>query len=166
MMMTQSAQAAMWLMVIAVPVSLYIAWTDLKSMRIPNMAVLALLAGYAVIGALTLPLATWGWSWLHFAVVLVVGFVLSLTGGFGAGDAKFAAAMAPFIALGDLRLFLVLLCAVSIAAFIVHRTLRAVPAIRRATPDWASWSRKEFPFGLALGPALIFYLGLASLYGS
>ena len=27
-----------------------------------------------------------------------------MTGGFGAGDAKFAAAMAPFVALGDLRL--------------------------------------------------------------
>lgn len=164
--MTQSAQAAMWLMVVAVPVSLYIAWTDLKSMRIPNLAVLALLIGYAVIGALTLPFATWSWSWLQFAGVLAVGFVLSMTGGFGAGDAKFAAAMAPFIALGDLRLFLVLLFAVSIAAFIVHRTLRAIPAVRSATPDWASWTRKEFPFGLALGPALIFYLGLASLYGS
>lgn len=164
--MTQSAHAAIWLMGVAVPVSLYIAWTDLKSMRIPNLAVLALLIGYAVIGALTLPLATWGWSWLHFAVVLAVGFVLSLTGGFGAGDAKFAAAMAPFVALGDMRLFLVLLCAVSIAAFIVHRGLRAVPAVRNATPDWASWTRKDFPFGLALGPALIFYLGLASLYGS
>lgn len=165
-MMTQSAHAALWLMVIAVPVSLYIAWNDLKSMRIPNLAVLALLIGYAVIGALTLPLATWGWSWLQFAVVLAVGFVLSMTGGFGAGDAKFAAAMAPFIALGDLRLFLVLLFAVTIAAFIVHRALRAIPAIRQATPDWASWTRKEFPFGLALGPALIFYLGLASLYGN
>lgn len=164
--MTQSATAALWLMVIAVPVSLYIAWSDLKSMRIPNLAVLMLLIGYAVIGGLTLPLATWGWSWLQFAVVLVVGFVLSMTGGFGAGDAKFAAAMAPFIALGDLRLFLVLLFAVSIAAFIVHRVLRAIPAVRHATPDWASWTRKEFPFGLALGPALIFYLGLASLYGN
>lgn len=164
--MTQSATAALWLMVIAVPVSLYIAWSDLKSMRIPNLAVLMLLIGYAVIGGLTLPLATWGWSWLQFAVVLVVGFVLSMTGGFGAGDAKFAAAMAPFIALGDLRLFLVLLFAVSIAAFIVHRVLRAIPAVRHATPDWTSWTRKEFPFGLALGPALIFYLGLASLYGN
>ncbi len=165
-MMAQSAHAAFWLLFAATPVSLYVAWTDLKSMRIPNMAVLALLVAYAVIGVLTLPLAAWGWSWLNFAVILVMGFVLSMTGGFGAGDAKFAAAMAPFIALGDLRLFLVLLCAVSIAAFIAHRTLRAIPAMRRATPDWASWTRKEFPFGLALGPALVFYLGLASIYGS
>lgn len=165
-MMLQSAHAAQWLLLIAAPVSLYICWTDLKYMRIPNLAVLALIAGYAVIGALTLPMTVWAWSWLHFAVVLVIGFVLSLTGGFGAGDAKFAAAMAPFVALGDLRLFLVLLCAVSIAAFIAHRSFRAIPAMRRATPDWASWERREFPFGLALGPGLIIYLALASIYGS
>jgi len=165
-MLTQSAHAGLWLLVFASPVALYVAYSDLRSMRIPNVAVLALLAVYVVVGALTLPLTVWAWSWLHFAVVLIIGFVLSLTGGFGAGDAKFAAAMAPFIALGDLRQFLVLLSAVVIAAFIAHRTLRAVPAIRRATPGWESWERKEFPFGLALGPALIFYLGLACLYGS
>lgn len=164
-MLTQSASAAVWLLVFATPVCLYVAWSDLKAMRIPNLAVLALLAIYAVVGLLTLPLGEWGWSWLHLLVVLVIGFVLSLTGSFGPGDAKFAAAMAPFVALGDLRLFLVLLCAVSIAALVVHRAMRAIPAIRRATPDWASWQRREFPFGIALAPALIFYLALASIYG-
>ena len=165
-MMTQSAHAALWLLIFATPVALYVAWTDLKAMRIPNMAVLALLAVFLVVGLITLPLPVWGWSLVHFVVVLVIGFVISLTGGFGAGDAKFAAAMAPFVAVGDLRLFLVLLCAVSLAAFVVHRAMRALPFIRRATPDWQSWQRKEFPFGLALGPSLIFYLALASIYGS
>ena len=165
-MLTQSAPAALWLLIFATPVALYVAWSDLKAMRIPNMAVLALVAVYAVVGVLTLPFADWAWSWLHLVVVLVIGFVLSLTGGFGAGDAKFAAAMAPFIALGDVRSFLVLLCAVSIAALIVHRVMRAIPAIRRATPDWVSWEVRDFPYGLALGPALIFYLALASMHGS
>jgi prepilin peptidase CpaA len=165
-MMTQSAQAALWLLIFATPVALYVAWSDLRAMRIPNIAVLALLGVYAVVGLFVLPWQDWAWSWLHFAVVLVIGFVLSLTGSFGAGDAKFAAAMAPFVALGDLRMFLVLLSAVVIAALIVHRLARAIPPIRRATPDWASWERKEFPFGIALAPALIFYLFLASIYGS
>ncbi|WP_323038024.1 A24 family peptidase [Pararhodobacter sp.] len=164
-MLTQSAHAALWLLIFATPIALYVAWSDLRAMRIPNKSVLALLIVYAIVGVLTLPISVWAWSWLHFVVVLVVGFALSLTGGFGAGDAKFAAAMAPFIALGDLRLFLVLFSAVVLAAFVAHRILRAIPAIRRATPDWASWERREFPFGLALGPALIFYLGLACLYG-
>ena len=165
-MLTQSAQAALWFLILATPVSLYVAWSDVKAMRIPNIAVLALMAIYAVVGVLVLPLQVWAWAWLHFVVVLVIGFVLNMTGSFGAGDAKFAAAMAPFIALGDLRLFLVLLSAVTIAALIMHRTMRAIPAVRNATPDWASWQRREFPFGLALGPALIFYLVLAAIYGS
>ena len=164
-MMAQSATAALWFLVFATPIAAWVVWSDLSRMRIPNMAVIALIAVYAVIGPLVLPLNLWGWSWLNFAVVLVVGFVLSLSGGFGAGDAKFAAAMAPFVALGDLRLFLALLGAVILASFIVHRAFRMIPAIRGATPEWASWQRREFPMGLALGPALIFYLGLAALYG-
>lgn len=163
--MTQSASAALWLLIFATPISLYVAWSDVKDMRIPNLAVLALMAVYAVVGFLTLPLESWAWTWVHFLVVLVIGFVLNMTAAFGAGDAKFAAAMAPFVALGDLRLFLVLLCAVTLAAVVAHRVMRAIPAIRRATPDWQSWQRREFPFGLALAPALIFYLVLASIYG-
>lgn len=165
-MLTQSAHAALWLLVFSAPIALFVAWSDLKSMRIPNLSVLALMLVYAVVGVLTLPLGVWTWSFAHFVVVLVLGFVLNMTGGFGAGDAKFAAAMAPFVALGDLRLFLVLLSAVILAAFIAHRLARSLGAVRRATPDWASWQRREFPFGLALGPALIFYLALAARFGS
>jgi prepilin peptidase CpaA len=165
-MLAQSADAAFWLMLAAIPIAAWVVLSDLKSMRIPNLAVLALLGVYALIGALTLPLATWAWAWLHFAVILVLGFVLSLTGGFGAGDAKFAAAMAPFVALGDARLFLVLLAAASLAGLITHRLARRLAVVRAQTPDWASWRRAEFPMGLALGPALIFYLALASIYGS
>lgn len=164
-MISQSATAALWLLIFATPVALWVVWSDLSKMRIPNKAVIALIAVYAVVGAIALPLPVWGWSWLHFAVVLVVGFVLTLTGGFGAGDAKFAAAMGPFIALGDLRLFMVLLGAVVLASFTAHRLLRLVPVLRQATPEWESWQRKEFPMGLALGPALIFYLALAAVYG-
>lgn len=165
-MLSQSSHAAVWLLVCASPVALWVVWTDLRFMRIPNKAVMGLMLIYAVVGALTLPLSVWAWSWLHFAVVLVIGFLLSLTGGFGAGDAKFAAAMAPFVALADLQFFLLLLAATVLAAFATHRLARALGPLRRATPDWASWTRREFPMGTALGPALIFYLALASIYGS
>jgi prepilin peptidase CpaA len=165
-MMAQAADAAFWLMIGALPIAAWVIWTDLATMRIPNKAVLALLGVYAVIGVLTLPLAVWAWSWLHFAVVLVIGFVLSLTGGFGAGDAKFAAAMAPFVALGDLSTFLLLLSALAVATFLIHRIARQVPAIRAAAPGWASWERRDFPFGIALAPALIVYLALAASFGA
>jgi prepilin peptidase CpaA len=165
-MLAQSSDAAFWLMLAAFPVAAWVVLSDLRSMRIPNMAVLALIAVYALVGALTLPLATWAWAWLHFAVILTLGFVLSLTGGFGAGDAKFAAAMAPFVAVGDARLFLALFAVVAIAGFVTHRLARRVALVRAQTPGWESWQRSEFPMGLALGPALIFYLALASIYGS
>lgn len=165
-MLMQSASAALWFAALATPIAAWVVWSDLKHMRIPNKAVVALVGVYAVVGLLTLPLTVWAWGWLHLAVVLVVGFVLTLSGGFGAGDAKFAAAMAPFVALGDLRLFLILLATVILASFIAHRLARAIPAMRRTTPDWASWQRREFPMGLALGPALIFYLVLAAIHGS
>ena len=42
----------------------------------------------------------------------------------GAGDAKYAAAMAPFIALADAISFMLLLAGTIIAAFILHRLAR------------------------------------------
>jgi prepilin peptidase CpaA len=165
-MLAQSSFAATWLMIGALPIAAWVVWTDLSTMRIPNKAVLALIGVYAVIGIVTLPLTVWAWSWVHLAVTLVAGFLLSLTGGFGAGDAKFAAAMAPFVALGDVTLFSLILSILAISTFILHRVARQVPAIRAAAPGWASWERREFPFGVALAPALIVYLALAAAYGS
>ena len=164
--LAQSAGAAVWLLLGALPISAWVVWTDLSTMKIPNKAVLALMGVFAVVGALTLPLGTWAWAWAQFAVVLAVGFVLSMTGGFGAGDAKFAAAMAPFVALGDLGLFMLILSALAVVTFLVHRLARQVPAVRAATPGWASWERREFPFGIALAPSLIVYLALAAMFGS
>jgi prepilin peptidase CpaA len=74
--------------------------------------------------------------------------------------------MAPFIDPGDTRVVLVLFAAVLISAFVTHRSARAVPAIRTAFPAWESWSRKDFPMGLALGGSLIFYLLLGVAFGT
>jgi len=163
--MTQDPTAAFWLMLASLPVVLWVIRTDLSTMRIPNKAVLALVGVYAAVGVLTLPLSVFAWSWLNLAVVLVVGFLLSLTGGFGAGDAKFAAAMAPFIAAADALPFLMLLSVMAIAGFVLHRLARQVPALVAATPGWVSWQRRDFPFGIALAPSLTVYLALASLSG-
>jgi prepilin peptidase CpaA len=153
--------AALWLLIPAVPVGLYIAFTDMKTMRIPNHAVLALVAGFALFGLLALPFADWAWRWLHLIVVLLVGMVLNAARALGAGDAKFAAAAAPFVALSDVPELILLLMAVTLAAFLAHRIARAT--LRGLAPDWQSWtSGKRFPMGLALGPTLIAYLALAA----
>ncbi|OLS51400.1 prepilin peptidase [Rhodovulum sulfidophilum] len=155
--------AALWFLPFATPIALWAALSDLRTMTIPNRAVLALVAVYALVGFAALPLSPWAWRWLHLAVVLVLGFVLNLTGAVGAGDAKFAAAMAPFIAPPDIGAFLLLLAATIPASFVAHRLARRIAALRQALSDWASWEARDFPMALALGPALILYLGLAAI---
>ena len=163
--MMLDASAALWFLPFVAPIALWVAWSDMKWMKIHNKAVLALLAVYLVIGFIALPLDGWAWGWAHFAVVLAAGFVLSSVGLLGAGDAKFAAAMAPFIALGDLSLFLLLLGSVVIISFIAHRLARKTALAHRLVPEWESWQRREFPLGLALGPSLLFYLALGAMSG-
>jgi prepilin peptidase CpaA len=165
-MMLLPAQAALWFLPFVAPIAVWVAWTDMKWMIIQNKAVLTLVGVYLVVGFLTLPLQVWAWGWVSLGVVLAIGFVMNAVGMLGAGDAKFAAAMAPFIALGDLSLFLMLLGAVILVTFITHRVFRRTPLARKLAPDWESWDRREFPFGLALGPALLLYVALAALYGA
>jgi prepilin peptidase CpaA len=161
-----SADAALFFLPFIAPIALWVVWTDLKWMKIQNKAVLALVAVYLVVGYLTLPLTVWAWGWLSLGVVLVVGFVMTAAGMLGAGDAKFAAAMAPFIALGDLSLFLMLLGLIVIITFVAHRVFRRTSLAQRWAPDWESWHRREFPMGLALGPSLLVYIALAASYGA
>jgi len=164
-MMGLSADAAFWFLPFVAPIALWVAWSDMKWMKIHNYAVLALLAVYLLVGPFALPLPVWAWGWASFALVMVVGFVLSSVGLLGAGDAKFAAAMAPFVMLGDLGTFMLLLGSVILVSFIAHRVVRRSTAIVGLAPSWESWHRREFPLGLALGPSLLFYLVLAAGFG-
>jgi prepilin peptidase CpaA len=164
-MIAASAQQALWFLPLVTPIAIWVAWSDMKFMKIPNKAVLALAGVFAVVGLLALPLPEYGWRWVHLAVVLAVGFVMTIAGLMGAGDAKFGAAMAPFVALGDARLFIGIFAASLILAFVAHRVLRAIPVVRAATPDWASWTHAKFPMGLALSGALLMHLGIVAAMG-
>ena len=155
---------AAWFLPFVIPIAVWVTWSDMSSMKIPNKAVLALMIVFAVVGLIALPFMEYLWRWSHFAVVLVITFVLNALRLLGAGDAKFAAAMAPFIALPDWYPFMFLLGATLIAAFIVHRVAKAT-RIRQMVPDWESWTRREFPMGMALAPALVFYLAIALAQG-
>ncbi len=163
--MVLSAATALWLLPVAFPVCVYVAWSDMRSMKIPNRAVYALVAGFAVLGLLALPLDVYLWRWTHLVVVLLIGMVLNAGGIIGAGDAKFAAAAAPYIAYGDIRLVLMLMGACVVAGYIVHRLAKHSPA-RRLAPDWISWdSGNRFPMGMPLGATLVLYLVLATQQG-
>jgi prepilin peptidase CpaA len=162
MLDTTAAQAA-WLLIAALPVSLYVAWSDMSMMKIPNRAVYVLVAGFAVLGLVALPIEDWLWRWLHLVVVLGIGMLLNLLRLIGAGDAKFAAAAAPYIALSDWRALILIYAGCFLAAYVTHRIAKHSP-IRRLVPHWDSWTAgKRFPMGLALGAALVAYLVLALL---
>ena len=160
------ARAALWFLPFVTPIALWAAWSDLRYMKIPNAAVLALAGVYLVVGLIALPMDEYLWRLLNLVVVLAIGFLLSVAGLVGAGDAKFAAAMAPFIAREDAGRMLIFFAAVVIAAFVTHRLFQASKAFRRLTSDWKSWDNKDFPMGIALGSALVFYLVMAALYGA
>jgi prepilin peptidase CpaA len=152
-----STAAALTFLPAAILIGIWVAWSDMRSMRIPNQAVLALAAAYLVTGPFVLAFGTYLWGWALGAIVLAFGFVLNAGGALGAGDAKFAAAMAPYFVRSDLRFDMGLAAACLLGAFAAHRLMRLTP-FRSATSDWASWSHPRFPMGLALSGMLIFYL--------
>lgn len=147
----------MWFLPFTLPIAIWVAWSDMKFMKIPNKAVIALILVYLLVGLFVFPLNVWGWGWALMGIVLLAGFIATSAGLMGAGDAKFAAAMAPFFATADIRMVFALFAACLLGAFASHRLMKRLPAYRGATADWSSWTHKDFPMGLALSGTLIFY---------
>ncbi len=161
-----SAYAATWFLPFVLPICFWVALSDLRDMKIPNKAVMTLTAVYLVIGLIALPLDIYAWRWVHLLVVLVAGIALNAIGALGAGDAKFAAAAAPFIAIGDLQMLLLILAATAFFGFVIHRIAKHSP-MRRLAPHWVSWTREgKYPLGLSLGGALAIYLVQGALTGA
>ncbi|WP_323763652.1 prepilin peptidase [Marinovum sp.] len=164
--LTVTSWSALWFLPFVVPVCLYVCWSDMRAMKIPNKAVLALAAVFLVVGLIALPLADYPWRLVQLVVVLLAGIVMNATGLVGAGDAKFAAAAAPFIHPSDVVFLMMLLAATLLGAFAAHRLAKYTP-LRRMAPSWQSWDTgSDFPMGLALGGTLALYLALGAVFGS
>lgn len=160
-----SSSAATWFLPFVLPLCLYVAFTDLREMRITNQAVLVIAGLFVVLGFVALPFDVYLWRLGTMVAVLVIGIVLNAAGAMGAGDAKFIAVAAPYIAPSDWRLLMALFAAVLIAAFCAHRLAKISP-LRQIAPHWASWDQgSKFPMGLALGFTLAAYLALGIAYG-
>ena len=157
MLDTGAPAASLWFLPVLVPLGLWVAWSDMKFMKIPNRAVVALAAAYALAGLAVLPPVAWAWGFALMAGVLALGFAANMAGLVGAGDAKFAAAMAPYFVGANVAGVLALFAACLIGAFVGHRIMGRVPLVRRTAPDWESWTRTDFPMGLALAGTLILY---------
>lgn len=155
---------ALVLLVPVLVIAVWVSWSDLKFMKIPNRAVIAMAGVWVVLGWPAVGLEPWLWGFALMAGVLVAGFLGNLLHLFGAGDAKFAAAMAGVFTGGDIGFIILLYAACSIAALVLHKVAKSIPAIRRRTPDWASWDRSHlFPMGTALSMMLVVYLLAAFL---
>jgi prepilin peptidase CpaA len=152
--------AAVFLAALALP-CLYAAWTDLTRMTIPNWLVLVIAALYVVLGPVVLDFDRYLWGFANGGVVLAAGFLLFLTGQFGAGDAKFAASVALFVDYGDIPTMLWLY------AIIALLSVGALALVKWRMPEFAALSafkslqdRRRFPLGLPLALSILVYLAL------
>lgn len=159
------AEAALFLPFVA-PICLWVIWSDLSRMKIPNVANMALVAVFVLLGLFVLEPGAFGWRLVQLAIVLALAFLANIIGMMGAGDSKFLAAAAPFVAPGDTIIILLLLAAITLCAVAVHRAARK-SALRQMAPDWESWRNDEkFPMGFALGSALTAYLATGLFWGA
>jgi len=153
-----------WLLfVVALPFCLYATWSDLKYMRIPNWLCLGLAGVFLAFGLYYLTLAELGWQFLAGLIVLIITFGLNAMGKMGGGDAKLLAALAPFIAFERAQDFFLIFAVCQIASLVIHRSARAMPPVRRATPDWVSWDSSHFPMGTGISASLAIYLLMMAL---
>ncbi|MCK0169289.1 prepilin peptidase [Jannaschia sp. S6380] len=149
---------------LSIPVCLWVAYTDLSEMKIRNEAVLALFAIFAVAGPFLMPFDVYLSRYLHLLAILMLGFGLATIGAMGAGDAKFAAAMAPFVAFGDVAEIMVLFAVLLVLTWTLHRSARMVEPVRNLAPGWKSWAEpKAFPMGITLASTQLSYLAMAAL---
>lgn len=146
-------------LLIAGPLCLIAAWTDLRTMTIPNWISISMIAAFVVLGLIFLPLADMGWRLLGAAVVFAIVFAMNALRLIGGGDAKLAAAFTPFIAPADYASFLIVLAIAGVVALVAHRIAARIPAVTSRTPDWVSWQAgKTFPYGVAICVAALYYL--------
>ncbi|SPJ24755.1 A24 family peptidase [Palleronia abyssalis] len=155
--------AAVTFLVLTLPFCIWVALSDIRSMKIRNNAVIGLIAVFLASGAFAFPVSTFAWHLLFGIIALAIGFALNAGGILGAGDAKFIAAATPFIMPQDAVAVIYLLAVILLVTFIAHRVLRAIPGVRNALPHWESWTNPKFPMGLALGPTLSLYFTFAAI---
>jgi prepilin peptidase CpaA len=163
--MGMTAYAALWFLPAVIPITFYIAWNDMRAMKIPNNSVLLLVLAYALFGPFAFGLELYLWQWLHLPVVLVVCMAFWALRMMGGGDAKMIAAMAPMFLVQDFLLIAKIFAACLLGALAVHSLFRFT-ALKNFAPDWKSWNAgRYFPKGLPLGMTLVFYLLLAVVSG-
>ena len=60
------------------PIAVWVAWSDMARMKIPNKAVIALFGIFVVLGLVGLTFETYLWRYVQFAAVLMITFILNM----------------------------------------------------------------------------------------
>jgi len=163
------ATPALWVTFVAmVPLMVLASLSDLKSLKIPNWLVLAVAGVFVVTGLWGLPLDVFVMRVVTGLGVLCFGFALFSFGAIGGGDAKMAAALAPFVVPGDIARLLLLY---AIITFVMLMVLRLVMQVyRHEETGWHSVDQlkkppreRVFPMGLIFGLTITVYLGAHTL---
>lgn len=156
---------ALILLVPVLPIAVWAALTDLKSLKIRNNTVLAMAGTWLALGWLAVPtwsLYAWGIGLLVIGVLLA--FLANAFLNFPGGDGKYAAAIAPFFVGADLIRVGTIIIACMIGATLLLQVVRAFPFVKRATVGWEGLRHwRVVPFGLALSTMVVYYL-VASIW--
>lgn len=160
---------ALWVTIILlVPLMALASWWDLKHLKIPNWQTLAMFGVFVVTGLWGLDTETFLWRLGQGLIVLGIGYILFAVGVIGGGDAKMAAALAPFIVPVDVAQLLVFYALVSFVLLIVLRMV--MQACRHKKTGWLSIDQLEkparervFPMGLIFGLTITGYLAIYAL---
>ena len=142
---------------LAVPILVWITWTDFRLMRIRNSAVLLTVAVF-VLTAPLLGLQETGLRLLAGAVVFAVGVALFAARVVGGGDVKMAGALMLLVPSGTYVLFGYVFSVALLLAILAIVSLRAVPTLRRSGPV-SLRARGTVPMGLAFGLGGVMHLG-------
>lgn len=145
-----------------VPLLAYIMWSDMKAMRIPNIAVLLIFLVFLATGSWGLPLETFLWRIGHTVIAFGVGWgIFQISGGkIGGGDLKLLIALVPFVpgsAVGIVLLMWAVITLVSLGGFFLARRLIG----ERETGYIALSQKAYFPAGVPIGLTMILFLGLS-----
>jgi prepilin peptidase CpaA len=155
---------ALWVALAAMlPLMVVMAWSDLKVLKIPNWLVLSVLVVFLVCGLWGLPLDTFAWRLGQGVVVLIIGFLIFALGGIGGGDAKMAAALAPFVVPAEVLPFLALYAVTTLVLMAVLRMVQQFA--RHEETGWLAIDQlhkpareRVFPMGLIFAITVVIYL--------
>ena len=76
---------ALWFLPFVVPICIWVSWSDLREMRIPNVSVLALAGVFLVVGLAQVAMdvmafSTWYMRLAQLVIVLIAGFIITSIG--------------------------------------------------------------------------------------